>query len=104
MKCPTCRVRMVPHTDLTATTWICPRCEHEQRQEKEPRDPSVIAGAMAGVIDSNLRADLNSSSPTDGFGRLRELLDELEHALLLQQLAASVNRIPEFRSNDRDED
>ena len=93
MKCPTCRVRMVPHTDLTATVWICPRCEHEERQEKEPRHPTVIAGAMAEIVDRNLRLAQISGLTCVEFPRLRELLDELGHALLLQQLMASVHHL-----------
>ena len=92
MKCPACRVRMVPHTDLTATVWICPRCEHEEREKTEPRHPSVITGAMAEIIDAHLR-NFPNHEYTSQYGRLRELLDELDHALLVQQLTASIQHL-----------
>lgn len=54
-----------------------------------PRHPQVILGALIELADKHLSVD----GTRYGYQRVRELLDELEHSLLVQQYELSIKSL-----------
>lgn len=78
--------------DFIGEPWIQYRDRRLQEQESErpePRHPIQVTGAIRELVDTMLR----TNGTRYGYGRLDELVDELERSLVSQQLKDSLVKI-----------